>query len=325
MFQRILVPLDGSQRAERAVPVAARVAQVTGGSLVLLQVLSAPAELLPFVAPALEPATLSADESAAMNYLKSVSMLAPGVSTELAVRTGLAANMIANVADSSHVDAIFLTSDERGSLLRRLLGGIPERVSHTSPVPVLVQRETLPSVVSAPSAPTVDAAADPAGSPTPASPDQGYLRVLIPLDGTPEGEAALPSAAMLAAALSSPGQGALQLIRILSLKATAQARGEAEAYLTGVIARLRAESLDKLNVAADWAIAEGKDAADMVLQIAGNAPNTGKPAFNLVALATPPAKRAHRWPFDHVIDRVLRSTTLSLLLVHPGATPHATP
>ncbi len=77
MFQRILIPLDGSQRAERAVLVAGCVAQVTSGSLLLLQVLSAPAELLPFVAPALEPSTLGADESAAMNYLKSVALFAP--------------------------------------------------------------------------------------------------------------------------------------------------------------------------------------------------------------------------------------------------------
>lgn len=31
MFQRMLVPLDGSSRAERALPVAARLAQASGG------------------------------------------------------------------------------------------------------------------------------------------------------------------------------------------------------------------------------------------------------------------------------------------------------
>jgi nucleotide-binding universal stress UspA family protein len=38
MFQKILVPLDGSARAERAVPIAARIAQTTGGSVVVLHV-----------------------------------------------------------------------------------------------------------------------------------------------------------------------------------------------------------------------------------------------------------------------------------------------
>ena len=40
MFQRIVVPLDGSRRAERAIPVAARIARASGGSVVLLRVVS---------------------------------------------------------------------------------------------------------------------------------------------------------------------------------------------------------------------------------------------------------------------------------------------
>ncbi len=40
MFQRILVPLDGSLRAEQALPVAARIARATGGSLLLVQVIN---------------------------------------------------------------------------------------------------------------------------------------------------------------------------------------------------------------------------------------------------------------------------------------------
>jgi nucleotide-binding universal stress UspA family protein len=36
MFKRILVPLDGSPRAEHALPVAARLARASGGTVVLL-------------------------------------------------------------------------------------------------------------------------------------------------------------------------------------------------------------------------------------------------------------------------------------------------
>ena len=45
MFQRILVPLDGSTRAESAVPIAARIAQFSGGSVFLLQVAAIPIDL----------------------------------------------------------------------------------------------------------------------------------------------------------------------------------------------------------------------------------------------------------------------------------------
>jgi len=44
MFQRILVPLDGSARAERALSVAARTARASGGSIVLLRVVGLPAD-----------------------------------------------------------------------------------------------------------------------------------------------------------------------------------------------------------------------------------------------------------------------------------------
>jgi len=42
MFQRILVPLDGSARAEQAFPIAERIARATGGSLTLLRVVETP-------------------------------------------------------------------------------------------------------------------------------------------------------------------------------------------------------------------------------------------------------------------------------------------
>ena len=43
MFKRILVPLDGSERAERALPVAARVARTLGSTLVLYRAVPIPA------------------------------------------------------------------------------------------------------------------------------------------------------------------------------------------------------------------------------------------------------------------------------------------
>ncbi len=47
MLQRILVPLDGSPRAEQAIPVAARLAHASEGTVVLLQVVGIPLEYEP--------------------------------------------------------------------------------------------------------------------------------------------------------------------------------------------------------------------------------------------------------------------------------------
>src|SRR5579863_6997313 len=52
MFQRLVVPLDGSQRAARAVPTAAGIARATNGTIVLLQVVSLPVEYPGGLAPA---------------------------------------------------------------------------------------------------------------------------------------------------------------------------------------------------------------------------------------------------------------------------------
>ncbi len=46
MFKRILVPLDGSTRAERALPVAARIARAADGSVILVQWLRRSFQLL---------------------------------------------------------------------------------------------------------------------------------------------------------------------------------------------------------------------------------------------------------------------------------------
>jgi len=44
MYKRVLVPLDGSVRAERAIPVAVRIARALGGSVILLRVATAPVD-----------------------------------------------------------------------------------------------------------------------------------------------------------------------------------------------------------------------------------------------------------------------------------------
>src|SRR5215469_7379581 len=46
MFTRMLVPLDGSDRAERAVPVAARLARAAHGTVILVQITEPPTNFL---------------------------------------------------------------------------------------------------------------------------------------------------------------------------------------------------------------------------------------------------------------------------------------
>jgi len=73
MFQRILVPLDGSPRAERAIPVAARIARAFGGSVIVLSVVEPPVSTGKFSVPEAYPKAGTEEEQAeASAYLQTI-------------------------------------------------------------------------------------------------------------------------------------------------------------------------------------------------------------------------------------------------------------
>lgn len=184
MYQRILTPLDGSEYAEAALPVAARIAQASHGTVVLLHVLSGPRELLPYVLPMMEPSTLTADVEAASAYLEAASGRADlaEVTTISEVRSGLAGSTILDVAAQQHADLVVLAAHAHTGLARWAPGKVAEHVEHHGATPVLSL--------------TDDANALPAEG----KPAQG----LVLLDGTEEAEAAIEPAKLLLEALSGP-------------------------------------------------------------------------------------------------------------------------
>jgi nucleotide-binding universal stress UspA family protein len=80
MFQHILVALDGSSRAEQALPIAARIARFTGGSLFLVQVVT----LLPdysgglYTAPLENQEEINEEMASATTYLQTLAT-SPGL------------------------------------------------------------------------------------------------------------------------------------------------------------------------------------------------------------------------------------------------------
>jgi nucleotide-binding universal stress UspA family protein len=73
MFGHILVPLDGSARAERAIPVAGCIARASAGEVILLRVLDPPLEFSPSLAPSLPSASaqmlIEGERTEASSYL----------------------------------------------------------------------------------------------------------------------------------------------------------------------------------------------------------------------------------------------------------------
>lgn len=75
MLKTLLVPLDGSRRAEAALPLAGRIARQTGAALVLVRLVSFLSEYWPTMTsaqPSLAQAVMEADLAVATEYLENV-------------------------------------------------------------------------------------------------------------------------------------------------------------------------------------------------------------------------------------------------------------
>ena len=333
MLKRILVPLDGSKRAEQALPVAARLARASGGAIVLLQAVTVPTEYqqsiqetamtIPYalslaVAPAVERDAVSTALDAAQRYLDITAK--SGELADIEVETqalfGTVASEILAAAQSLHADLIVMCSHGYTGFKRWRLGSVAQKVARHSPVPVLVLYED-------------------GGVPTNLHPGGiRPVRVLVALDGSSLAEATLMPAAQLSAALSAPAQGALHLVRVLtmptmyeygqidSLSVTRdRAIAEANAYLRTVEQRLREGDMVNLNLLVTSSIVVNTDVADVLIGVAENGEYledaAGFEGCDVIALATHGRGGIKRWMMGSVTERILGSTRLPLLIVRP--------
>ena len=203
MFHHILVPLDGSFRAEQALPVAARLARASGGTLTLLKVVTAgiDMDLRPMELTKRAELSQEADVARAQEYLAQVASSddLKGIDVRTEVLTGTPAQAILLFAQLQPVDLLVMCSHGTTGIKRWLLGGVAEKVAHHATFPVLLLHEGGPALV---------------GTPPHA---EGPLRVLVPLDGSVLAKAALVPAAQLVAALAAPGPAELHLTRVVAL------------------------------------------------------------------------------------------------------------
>ena len=192
MFKRILIPLDGSERAERAIPVAIRAAHSVGGSILLLRVVNTAAEHYPSAPskPALLQSNVMAETRLAESYLGALakSDRFRGLSVQTRVLSGSGCSFDSFLASAEEADVIIMCSHGYSGITRWVLGSVAEKVAHHADMPVLILRENGPI-------------------PTEQETVKESLQVCVPLDGSAFAEAALVPAATLASVLAAPGQG----------------------------------------------------------------------------------------------------------------------
>ncbi len=312
MFQRVLVPLDGSKRAERAIPVAARMARASRGSIVLVRVVLPPLEAGKYTAPpslAWERKVYAAQSAEATSYLVNTlfthNACLAGIEVEMGVATGLVAPALVSVVRSQQADLIVICSHGETGLKRWFFGSVAREVTKLSPVPTLILHEQGPRLTFH------------AGRP---------LRVLAVLDDSPQAITILEPAANLLASLAAPGQGVLHLQRVLDLSSTEKLWlnpcidkiwREAESSVQRTAASLRhAPSAARLTITASVTTASALLETITRQATCPTEPEQAEIAsFDLIALPMQRRKGLRRLFKSSVTDHLSSFTKLPLLIV----------
>src|SRR5581483_1874513 len=296
-LRRMVVPLDGSERATAVLPYVQVFAEAAAAQVYLLGVLDpahpewAGCELGPSAGQELYRRLSAAAED----------LRARGIAVEILLRPGKPAEIITGVADELEADMLALATRGRGGLTRLLLGSIADGVVKRSRTAVLL--------VSPP-----DAAQD--------TPSLTLRRVLVPLDGSPLAEQVLPLAGNVARLLDAE----LILARVESFAPVWPhgAPPDLDGGLEQLMARAAQDYLEQV---------QRRLPADVVssLVVLRGTPNGILVAFvdrndiGLVVMATHGRSGVQRLVLGSVADALLRSGTPTLLLPPAAARITRTP
>jgi nucleotide-binding universal stress UspA family protein len=294
MWQKILVPLDGSDLAELALPYAEELAAAFDSELILLYV-SEPAD-----SQYRRMHQLYIEEVAGQmrNRVKKVSPL---------VLSGKPAEEIIGYVEKSDVSLVIMTSHGRSGITAWATGSVASKVLHATWVPLLliraikpkrrVQRKVLLS------------------------------RILLPLDGSEAGEAAVPYVGELMSRLESevilfgvvPAGRHIRTVGGLDYihypeEQLELVKAEAEEYLNKVYRRLKRR---KGTVRVELKV--GDKAGDIAREIINYAEEK---RVNLIAISSHGHSGIERWVFGSIANRVLQASSLPVLVVraHGGKT-----
>jgi len=326
MFHRILVPLDGSERAERALPVAARLARASHGVLIVAQILNMDNML--YIAPEMmiSESVVQGECDSTNQYLTlaTAPFRQDGLSVEQIVMFGTPDSLLLSIIESHNIDLVVMGSHGRTGFTRWALGSIAEKIARYSPVPVLVLREHGPT----PTTPHLD----------PICP----LRILVPLDGSTHAKAAIAPAANLIAALATPERGALHLTRIVQptegnlgkhSQRTNEIMQKVKHSLQKTVENVRegfeAPSVAPLDLRITYSVTLDADVAHAIIRVAENgedAEGTGViGGSDVIAMATHGHTGLNHLAMGSITERVLHATQLPMLIVRiPHKVAHKT-
>jgi len=315
MFERILIALDGSPRAELILSQISRILKREDSELLLLRIVD-----LPEPAGGLEgagaidiQALRQAEREEAQKYVHDIArrFAAKGAKVHGRIAEGPAAQIILDTAQAEGATLIAMTTHGRTGIARWLMGSVAEKVARASDVPLLLVRSFRRSST---------------GDLEPNTPGETpFRRILIPVDGSPTSMSIIAPAEKFAQLYDSA-------ILVVHVRPPFIPAGP---VLPGMEAALPLVLPPPPPPANDEAIdmaarrfhhaglgvrklsVEGEPACE-ILDLARTE------SVDLIALGTHGRSGFSRWALGSVAERVLRSAEVPLLLVRtPASTQRA--
>ena len=301
MYEKTLVPLDGSELAEVALPYAEELASRLKTELILFQVVPRAYHVygaymsvaqVPYTDEEMEPIKASAQ-----SYLGKVGnkLKDKGIATRSEVGVGAAADEIMKLAEENSVDMVTMSTHGRSGISRWALGSVADKVVRGTKQPVALVRAkgTRPDVRK-----------------------KDILdKALVPLDGSKESEAVIPYIEELASKLEIE----VILLHMLTpdyytyseteFKQTESLRVSAKDYIEKVAAQLKQKGI--VAKAEFKEVMQGAEAEEIILL-------ADETQADVVAMSTHGRSGIGRWAFGSVADRVLHEGNTPLLLVKPS-------
>ena len=144
MYQTVLVPLDGSKRAETILPHVEELARQSHAKVVFLEVLEPNAAMVtPYdMVPYIDAEALEQRKAEATTYLAGMvgEMREKGIEAKKVVEQGPIVRTILDVAERENADLIAMASHGRSGLARVFYGSVAAGVLQSADRPLLIVR-----------------------------------------------------------------------------------------------------------------------------------------------------------------------------------------
>ncbi len=298
MFERILLPLDGSELAETAIPYAEELAGQLGSEIVLYHVYGREHQQQEHM----HQAYLNRLAESVKSNIKKGQRKGAEVKVTTKVEAGEPAENICNLVDKNKVDLIIMTAvSTSGHKIGKMLGSVTDHLCRTVPIPVMLIRLQN----------------------APRTGGKGRLinHLLLPQDGSELSKLALPVGEELASKLKASVtlfQMARKIVPFYDpmgnsvyINYTQFDEDEKKRVGDDMIAlekELKEKGLDVTNV-----VTSGFDAAGEIIDVCKRI------GIDLVVMSTHGRSGLGRWVLGSVAEKMLRHGETPLLLVHARA------